>query len=1139
MAKYKLTINNKEYRFLESHLVDGFLFRLESLYYDKSIYSPAEMTVTMTVTGDVPYDKFKTLFYLKPVSLTIKDVEVAKNYFVFKVKPTYRKISDKVSSVVELTICSQDKLLTLDKYSKAWTGRKLGDIFKSEVKGFKIGDNDIETEEKLNIVNYGTGEFIQPYLVQYNESLYDFLRRTANRCGEFLYFEKGKLNLGLTLYDTHQGTDYAKKASKRYYEDILQEGTKTSDYAYNYLKDRADPEAKPYSDPLACDDYLDDVNPEITNTLKEMGRWRKNLISTICMALEGTSFSKIVSNIGLTYAFKAAHAAVAAADVNSEYIEENITPFSGNLEQKNAQEQIRQFGTAMDQKSKISLSNINMNEAFYSLIRQAEKKVSGNAVYLEFGADTQALSIGDKINVGGTDYLVIGIKGDCDLDGGAVMKEHERVTAVSFYTVGKDSVPLPPALPDVTIRESQPQLAFIANKIDPKQIDRVRVRFAWQSDKDDASPWIRVQLPFASDGAGIKFRPEEGDEVMVSFAEGNIERPYVSGFLLSPRSNNSWGPLPNRTIMSKNGHGITFDDAEDGASFFYQLSPGIDLVKSFIPAATWPDTLTSKAGCMALAGGMTISDRFGLYRISLSSDSREVAIQSAMGDVKLSAFTGITISAPNGNIEIKGKNVSIEASNTVTIESGSAIKNRFVPDANAVYKEKGSKFWNSLGRTFVDIGVDGARGLMKRTVDQVLDLELVRTVMEVILRPIDGTTKIKSFTFVQIEAGKGSTEYPADARKGGNGERDIEDFMEAIDATASTIGTRVEAIHTAYDRMCDAIRAFNEVQSDLAEEAISLDAVKSSAWKDMKDALNYDWNKAHLTIRSVDEIDQAKNDAIAQAKQELGLEREPKYDDDKYKNIDNIFTRLFVSSQDYLKWHYRMSEIESKAQQDKLERDHNQVKQSQIVDAAGNLQTAINDLYMEINHGFSSEHGIQSPAFLDEVKKAIKKQEFKGILYDKITKDSKAANAGYWERRRKHYKREAVRALLADTDIGKTMTKYDLSLGSPASKKRLDDADKWKDMVKELVGKTAAGTFQEAKQDVFKNWFGDTYADPWKRTTVNRKRWKVGVEGKILLSDHPGKTITFNGKGDPQAQWNVVATDKLADKLEAKLLTIE
>ena len=53
------------------------------------------------------------------------------------------------------------------------------------------------TTDNMQILKYDTGkEHIFPYLVQYNESFYDFLARTTNRWGEFMYYENDKLNIG-------------------------------------------------------------------------------------------------------------------------------------------------------------------------------------------------------------------------------------------------------------------------------------------------------------------------------------------------------------------------------------------------------------------------------------------------------------------------------------------------------------------------------------------------------------------------------------------------------------------------------------------------------------------------------------------------------------------------------------------------------------------------------------------------------------------------------------------------------------------------------------------------------------------------------------------------------------------------------
>ena len=188
--KYVLTIDGTDYRFQAERDMGNYKLNLEKLSYDKGIYRPAEMKVTMNVSGqNVKNSDLVSAFQQKIVKLTIDGETVADDYFVFKVMPVFKKVSTGSSVKLELTIFSLDKLLALDKYSKAWSDKKLGvDIFSKEVDSFNLG---LSVCSDLQVVDYGSGEFIQPYLVQYNESFYDFMRRTANRCGEFLYHENG------------------------------------------------------------------------------------------------------------------------------------------------------------------------------------------------------------------------------------------------------------------------------------------------------------------------------------------------------------------------------------------------------------------------------------------------------------------------------------------------------------------------------------------------------------------------------------------------------------------------------------------------------------------------------------------------------------------------------------------------------------------------------------------------------------------------------------------------------------------------------------------------------------------------------------------------------------------------------------
>ena len=76
--------------------------------------------------------------------------------------------------------------------------------------------------------------------------------------------------------------------------------------------------------------------------------------------------------------------------------------------------------------------------------------------------------------------------------------------------------------------------------------------------------------------------PAEHDHVMVNYTNGNIERPYVSGYLYTAECFPNKGATSAdkridykytpRSITSQNGHTITFNDDEP-ASFLNFLVP--------------------------------------------------------------------------------------------------------------------------------------------------------------------------------------------------------------------------------------------------------------------------------------------------------------------------------------------------------------------------------------------------------------------------------------------------------------------------------------------------------------------------------------------------------------------------------------
>lgn len=74
-------------------------------------------------------------------------------------------------------------------------------------------------------------------------------------------------------------------------------------------------------------------------------------------------------------------------------------------------------------------------------------------------------------------------------------------------------------------------------------LGRIRVRFHFQQDNGDTT-WLRVAQRYAGPGVGSQFLPRVGQEVMVGFLEGDIDRPIVLGALYNGRGEAGIAPTP-------------------------------------------------------------------------------------------------------------------------------------------------------------------------------------------------------------------------------------------------------------------------------------------------------------------------------------------------------------------------------------------------------------------------------------------------------------------------------------------------------------------------------------------------------------------------------------------------------------------
>lgn len=847
--------------------------------------------------------------------------KVASNYYIHEISPQFEKgteerevekvdvLSGKIEKVketidinciyIKLEIFSLDKLMTLNKYSQAHIGQKLfSGILESNKSSFKLqyettSQGSTEPKEvtldtnirKLSHLVYpgkvilkdtkgnkslvsATLELIHPYLVQYNETFYDFLRRTANRCGEIFYFENGTLCCGVSTGSTtafsateisriifQRGApaplkirDYARDTIKgNNYEigkyeigkgKILSDPISTGSGGFptdSFLKPGIDEHPFFYNSELAAEDqylllYKDKFARDSVTDLW-CGGDGEHVMRTVSVVLNSTSLMEMLTTFGLKELESAAKSAAKAG---------KATEKGNELLAKEALDPSEDYAVMYSKVDKDTDHWITLK--YTKGIKQGELKQSARMICIDMGKGFKNVALGDKISIPNdteNTYVVVRIDMSSEnewqrsyegfFDDGAAKLKGEYVQRI--YAIPMDGdVFFPPLLPDEPFRRSGAQPAFVIDSSDPSGQGRVRIRYPWQpsakdakdtfeseSKEDDfkdaletlnakqkkledyaknitrdilgnvtakqkkdasdkkyqsaleeykaawvdylakkevydaalakymiteaATPWIRMASPMATLGGGMFFKPEKGDEVMVDFENGNIERPFVIGTLYSKNT-----PAPKeggRVIVSKNGHTIKMNDPTDGTALLAGMLPSVKFLQSY--GCLDKNPIDMENGTVKALGGMELTDQFGFYNIRMSSHDRNISISSPFGDVYINALTGITIEAPNGDINITGKNVNISAYNKISINSGKNVK---------LAHDRWRLGWLSTGFDPEDAGKNVGKAFGKVfSVGKFLDLSLLRTLLEIFVRPVDGTLDIKSGRFLLLQAG--------------------------------------------------------------------------------------------------------------------------------------------------------------------------------------------------------------------------------------------------------------------------------------------------------------------------------------------------------------------------------------------------
>lgn len=240
-------------------------------------------------------------------------------------------------------------------------------------------------------------------------------------------------------------------------------------------------------------------------------------------------------------------------------------------------------------------------------------------------------------------------------------------------------------------------VGIVTDNKDPQGLNRVKVMYPWLTE-DHTSFWARQSSQMAGKGRGMFNLPEIGDEVLVAFEHGEVNRPFILGQLWngkdkppSPSGNPTHGPgseTNRRGLYSRVGHMVDIDDT-GGGGVKLTTAGGVKVHCT----DDGPTILCSTPGGQSI----TITDAGSLIKIQ---DNAGDVITLSNGVINATASTMMNLSAPMININgaisvtINGMAISIDAGAMAAINSGALTS---VVSGNAVYVGAGSSLRAEAG----------------------------------------------------------------------------------------------------------------------------------------------------------------------------------------------------------------------------------------------------------------------------------------------------------------------------------------------------------------------------------------------------------------------------------------------------------
>jgi type VI secretion system secreted protein VgrG len=240
--------------------------------------------------------------------------------------------------------------------------------------------------------------------------------------------------------------------------------------------------------------------------------------------------------------------------------------------------------------------------------------------------------------------------------------------------------PRPIVYGPLTARVIDESASGSSEEIWPDKYGRVRVRFPWDREAKYAC-WIRVAQPWAGNMWGHQWIPRIGDEVVVTFLEGDPDCPLIVGSVYNSDNMPPFSLPDNKTqsgilTHSSTGGGsanynmLRFEDKMGSEEIFLQAEKDLNAVvehdetrkvgNNRTTTIHVDDTETVETGNHSLTVSQgNRSCTISLGNDSLTVDTGNVTHEVTIGSYSVTALSGITLTCGASTIEMTPAMITI------------------------------------------------------------------------------------------------------------------------------------------------------------------------------------------------------------------------------------------------------------------------------------------------------------------------------------------------------------------------------------------------------------------------------------------------------------------------------------------------